>query len=278
MLENSCFKFRDKKIFLGKKTYVMGILNVTPDSFSDGGKHLSLESAVKSALEMEIQGADFIDIGGQSTRPGSNPIPPEEEWMRIKDVLSELTKKLKIPISVDTFYPEVADLSLTTGCHIINDVSGRINPKMAETVKKYSAGWILMHNSSLISDDVCGEVKSGLKGLFNKAVELGIEKERICLDPGIGFGKNNLQNLELIAGTKDVKQKNVPYLLALSRKRCVDYCLGGGTTPDMRDPGTTVLNTVGIMGGADIIRVHNVPFAVQCAKVLNNLSRSKDNE
>ncbi len=265
------FKFRDRLIPLGTKTYVMGILNVTPDSFSDGGKHFYLEDAVKSAVEMEKSGADFLDIGGQSTRPGATLISPEEEWSRLAPVLTDIAKYVKIPISVDTFYPEVAKKALDTGAHIINDVSGRISVDMAKVVKDYSAGWILMHNKPIESENVCSEVKKELERLKNEAIKLGVKNEYICLDPGIGFNKTNEQSLKLIMGTSTIKLEENAYLLAASRKRCIAYALGEDIPPKERDPGTLAINTVGALGGADIIRVHSLNSAVLAMKVLDKL-------
>lgn len=267
------FKFRDRELTLGKCTYIMGIINVTPDSFSDGGDRFSAEAALTAAIEMEKQGADILDIGGQSTRPGAAKIPPEEEWERLEKALYLILKNTSLPVSVDTFYPEVAEKALMLGCHIINDVSGVASPKMAEVVKKYNAGWVLMHSGGEHSDDICDEVHNGLRDLLKKAVSLGVESERICLDPGIGFGKTAEQNYRLISGTSKVKVRQNAYLIGASRKRFIGAVLPKDIPVKERDFGTLAVNTAGIMGGADIIRVHDVKGSVLAAKVADEIYR-----
>lgn len=276
--DKAFFRFRNGEIPLGKKTYIMGIINVTPDSFSDGGNNLSAQNALNTALLMESRGADILDIGGQSTRPESTVISPDEEWARLEKVLPLILSKTKLPVSVDTFYPEVAKKALEAGCHIINDVSGLVSPQMAEVVKTYNAGWILMHNGKCVSDDVCGEVKKGLNSLLNSALELGVEKSRICLDAGIGFGKNHLHNFKIVANTRDIKIEGNAYLLGASRKRFIGSVLSENIAVEKRDYGTVAVNTVGILGGADIIRVHNVEAAFQTVQIANSLRKDFLNE
>ncbi len=266
------FCFKDKKIPLGKKTYVMGILNVTPDSFSDGGKNFSVENATLSAIEMEKQGADFIDVGAQSTRPGATLISEKEEWDRLKAVLPKIIGSVKIPVSVDTFYPFVAKKSLELGASIINDVSGTVSLEMAEIIKEYNAGWVLMHNCEVENDPIC-EVHSALNFMRDTAVKYGVKLENVCLDPGIGFAKTMEQNRLLIKETQKVRVDSNAYLLGVSRKRVIGFPLGQETEPKDRDFATISANTIGILGGADIIRVHNVAAAVQSAKVSDYILR-----
>ena len=243
---------------LGKRTYIMGILNITPDSFSDGGQYNSAEAAVGAAIEMINQGADIIDVGGQSTRPGSTEIGPEEEWARIADVLGGL-KENGILFSVDTYYPEVARKALAAGALMINDVSGRTTREMAEAVKEYSAAWVLMSRAGTPE-----AVKDSLNALAAEAMTLGVPKENICLDPGIGFGKGNEECIEIIKRTADIKPQGFAYLMAASRKRCVGY-FSGIEKADERDEATAQLHSIAIAGGADIIRVHNVALAAEFA-------------
>lgn len=271
----STFRFRDRELQLGKRTYIMGIINVTPDSFSDGGKHFCAEDALIAAIEMENQGADILDIGGQSTRPGYIKISAEEEWSRLEQALHLILNNTALPISVDTFYPEVAEKALALGCHIINDVSGTASPKMAEVIKKYNAGWVLMHSGGEQSDDICAEVHNGLCALLAHAVSLGIEKSHICLDPGIGFGKTAEQNYRLISGTSKVKIRQNAYLLGASRKRFIGAVLPQDISVKERDFGTVAAHTVGIMGGADIIRVHNVKGSAEAAKIADELFKKR---
>lgn len=271
------FRFREGSLLLGSRTYIMGIINVTPDSFSDGGDNLDPQKALATAKEMWRDGAHILDIGGQSTRPGHTPVSPDEEWARLKEPLTLILKSLPLPISVDTFYPEVAQKALSLGCHIINDVSGKVSPQMAEVVKKYGAGWVLMHSCEEKCDDICATVGSKLKKMLDTAIGFGVDKEFICLDPGIGFGKTNEQNLALIKGTNRVKIKNNAYLLGASRKRVVGYAAQNDDLPFKdRDNGTVALHTVGQLGGADILRVHNVPAAVQAATVTDTLLGRKE--
>ena len=271
------FRFRGGSLPLGSRTYIMGIINATPDSFSDGGDNFLPENPLKTAAEMQNSGADILDIGGQSTRPGATLISPEEEWARLEKVLPLILNSTSLPVSVDTFYPEVAKKALEIGCHIINDVSGTVNPKMAEVVKEYGAGWILMHSGEESDIDISACIHNRLLNMLNIAVSLGVNSENICLDAGIGFGKNMEQNLTLIAETNRVKVNGNAYLLGASRKRFLGAAIGDNSLEfKQRDYATVAVNTVGILGGADILRVHNVKAAVQAALVTNKIIK-KDN-
>ena len=267
----SRFCFKDKSLELGQKTYVMGILNITPDSFSDGGQNLSLEKAVNTAVFMEAKGVDIIDIGGQSTRPGHTEVSAEEEWSRLEMVLHQILKQVYTPISVDTFYPEVAEKALKLGCHIINDVSGTVNPKMAELVKKHSAGWVVMHNNPIEDNNFELRLHKELVALREKAIRLGVKCDNICLDPGVGFGKTPEQNRLIIKGTEKIKVHNTAYLLGASRKRVIGEAVGEDTPFNERDFGTVAAHTVGALGGADIIRVHNIEAGIQTVKMVDSL-------
>ncbi len=271
------FRFRGGSLPLGSRTYIMGIINATPDSFSDGGDNFLPENALKTAIEMQNSGADILDIGGQSTRPGATLISPEEEWARLEKVLPLILNATVLPVSVDTFYPEIARKALEMGAHIINDVSGTVNPKMAEVVKEYGAGWILMHSGEESDIDISACIHNRLLNMLNIAVSLGVNSENICLDAGIGFGKNMEQNLTLIAETNRVKVNGNAYLLGASRKRFLGAAIGDNSLEfKQRDYATVAANTVGILGGADILRVHNVKAAVQAALVTNKIIK-KDN-
>lgn len=244
---------------MGKRTYIMGILNLTPDSFSDGGSYADANAAVQAAERMMNDGADIIDIGGQSTRPGSEEISPEEEWNRIEAVAKELGRR-NVPFSVDTFYPAVAEKALANGALMINDVSGEINSEMAEVVKKHRAAWVIMSRK-----ENAAKVKADLEDMAHKATELGVEREYICLDPGIGFGKDNENSIDIIRKTASVKPRGFAYLMAASRKRCVGF-ISGIEEPEKRDEATAEVHGWAIAGGADIIRVHNVAVAAKRAK------------
>lgn len=260
------FSFTDGKLPLGDKTYIMGILNVTPDSFSDGNKWYDPDDAVRHAVQMEKDGADIIDIGAFSTRPGAAEVSPAEEWRRLSAVLPTVIKEVKVPISVDTFVPFVAEKCLSLGVQIVNDVSGTFNADTARLVKESGAGWIMMHGgvaTGKTESEV--EYKNGITAdvslFFDKmsenAEKFGIEAAKICLDPGFGFSKNSEQNIELLKNLSRVDTHGHALLSALSRKRFVGT-LCGETNADKRDEATLTCNLMSTMNGADIIRVHNV--------------------
>lgn len=260
------WKCKDKKIEYGKKVLIMGIVNVTPDSFSDGGDHFSVEDAVECALVLEKDGADIIDIGAQSTRPGHIPVSDEEEWQRLEPVLTALKGRLSVPVSVDTYYPLVAEKALKSGVDIINDVSGVISKEMAEIVKKERAGWIIMHNGPGTPEDI--------KAFFEKSVDecekLGIDKEQLCLDMGIGFGKDYDENMTLLTNVCEYKMAGYPLLLGTSRKRVI----GQGSNqvnPKERVYGNIAADTAAVFGGVDIIRVHDVKNEKQGILMAQNM-------
>lgn len=248
---------------LGKRTYVMGILNVTKDSFSDGGKYNSPEKAEKHVREMLAEGADIIDIGAQSTRPDSILMSPEDELNIVKQYLPLIHDKFNAVYSIDTFYPEVAEYALNNGVSIINDVSGKFNPQMAELVSKYDCGWIIMHTgggTAKYVPEYKTSVTEDVINFFDDALEFcngyNIPKERIVLDIGIGFGKNYEQNIELIKNINKIKREDVSLLTALSFKRVVSTATDCGG--DDRLFGTISANVLAVVGGTDFVRVHNV--------------------
>ena len=263
---------------LGKKTYVMGILNVTDDSFFDGGKYNSPQKSVEHAKRMLDEGADIIDIGAHSTRPGHKVLTPDEELEILKDYLPLIYNETGAVISVDTFYPTVAEYALKNGASIINDVSGVFNPEMAQLVKKYNCGWVLMHtgggDSSVIPEyknDIITEVESFFIDSINKCEQFGICKNQICLDVGIGFGKSHEHNLEIIKNLSKLKVADVAMLMALSSKRVVRL----STHSENEDLvyGTIAGNVLAISGGADLIRVHNVKENALSAKMADAVVR-----
>ena len=262
----TCGKY---KIEYGEKVLIMGILNVTPDSFSDGGEYFSVEKAVKTALQMEKDGADILDIGGQSTRPGHIPVSAEEEWERIKPVLNALKGKINIPISVDTFYPYVAEKAVKLGVSIINDVSGIISRDMANVIKNSSTGWIIVHNSE---GDIA-EVKEFFENTAKKLKTLGINKEQICFDMGIGFGKTRQQDMRLISNIPMYKLIGYPLLLGTSRKRVIQEGTGQ-ENPKLRIYGNIAADTAAIFGGIDIIRIHDVANEKQGIYMAEALKKS----
>lgn len=265
---------------LGKKTYVMGILNVTPDSFYDGGKYNNPDTAVAHARQMLSDGADLIDIGGQSTRPGHTPLSEDEELEIIKKYLPYVYNETKAVISVDTFFPKVAEYALNNGAAIINDVSGVFNLKMAELVKKYNSGWIIMHTGGGSATEVpqyktsvTSDVISFFNEMLDKCQNFGIDKSNILLDMGIGFGKTYEQNLELIKNIRLLKREGVGLLTALSSKRVV----AAATNADGYDRvyGTIAADVIAIEGGTDMIRVHHVKESVLSAKMADAICRQE---
>lgn len=251
----------------------MGILNITPDSFYDGGRYNAPEKALEHALEMVKDGADIIDIGANSTRPGANVLTATEELNIIKQYIPFLTEKVNTVFSIDTFYPEVAEYALNNGVSIINDVSGKFNEKMAETVKKYGAGWVVMHTGGGDADNrgeyntsVTENVKVFFADMLKKCNEFGISSENIMLDPGIGFGKNFEDDIELIKNVSECKNKDSALLMALSNKRVIKN--SSGAEGEDRIFGTLSADVISVMGGADFLRVHNVrehKFAISTA-------------
>ena len=231
----------------------MGIVNVTPDSFSDGGAHFNADNAAQYALQLVSDGADIIDLGAQSTRPGYTEIPPEEEWKRLEGVLNALKGKITVPVSVDTYFPYVAEKALENGADIINDVSGTVSADMAEIVRNYGAGWIIMHSGA----GSVNEVKEFFISSAEKCEAYGIGKEQLCFDMGIGFGKTYEENLELIANVKDYKHDGYPLLLGTSRKRVIGAS-SQTENPEERIFGNIAADTAAILGGVDIIRLHDV--------------------
>lgn len=252
---------------LGKKTYVMGILNVTPDSFSDGGKWNSKEKALKHALEMAKDGADIIDIGAQSTRPGCVRISAEEELSRLLPILECINKELDVPISVDTFYPEVAKAALKQGATIINDVNGFADDRMFSLMRDSDCGCVIMHGGSN------QKMANFFKNTMAKLRQNQIDKSRVCLDPGVGFGKSHKENLYAIKNLREYKIEEVAMLVGASRKRVVGNCCGDPPFSN-RLSGTIAAHSIAIANGADIIRVHDVKEAVQAAKVADAILRS----
>lgn len=245
----------------------MGILNITPDSFSDGGKYfdkdIQMQRLIVDAVRMEREGADFIDVGGESTRPGAQKVSAEEEIQRVIPVISEIKKHVSIPISIDTYKHEVAEEALKTGAVIVNDISGfQFDNKIAEVTKKYNASCILMHikgtpkemQNNPVYDNVIEEIKEYLSKSIDIAKAAGIEQ--IIVDPGIGFGKTFVHNIEIIKRLNEFKSLGYPLLLGLSRKRFINEIYSSDVGE--RAEGTLAANTVGILNGANIIRVHDV--------------------
>lgn len=250
---------------LGQKTYVMAILNITPDSFSDGGLYNDADIAVSRAIHIQRAGADIIDIGAQSTRPGYKRISQQEEWERLKPVLSRIREAVDIPISIDTFYPYVAQKALDLGADIINDVTGFKDEKMFDIASKSDCGCIIMHDMPGI------DIKTFFEERLKFAEKYGISKDRICFDPGVGFGKTYEENLYILKHVDKMKADGCAMLIGASRKRVIGKPCGDPPF-DKRMAGTLAAHTIAITGGADIIRVHDVEESIQAAKVADAIT------
>jgi len=268
---------------LGPRTLLMGVLNVTPDSFSDGGKFLDPQTAIEHALEMERAGADLLDIGGESTRPGSTGTPAETELARILPVLEGLRGVLKIPIAVDTRKSQVAEAAIGAGAQIINDISGlRFDPRIAEVAHRCDVPLILMHmrgepgtmQKGSFARDVMKDVAQGLRASIRKARAAGVRKSQIVIDPGIGFGKSFEQNYELLRKLPEMAKLGYPLLVGTSRKGFLGATLarnGKPAPPEERLWATAATVTASILGGAHIVRVHDVAEMAQVARVADCL-------
>jgi len=272
-------RLRSRTLRLGERTLIMGILNVTPDSFYAGGRYPDAPLAIERAFELEKAGADIIDIGGESTRPGADPIGEDEEIARILPVLEGLRGKLRIPISLDTQKAAVAELGLRNGVQIINDVSGlRTDPLMAEVVKSQGAGLILMHmrgtpksmHKGPFARDVIRDIAQGLRASIALARRAGIPKSKLLLDPGIGFGKNYKQNSQALARLPELARLGYPLVVGASRKMFIGWALGGKRQvwpAEKRQWGTAAAVTAAILNGAHIIRAHDVDEMSQVARI-----------
>lgn len=262
-----------RSLVLGEKTLIMGILNVTPDSFSDGGHFYVPAQAIAQGLKLQAEGADIIDIGGQSTRPGSQAVDAEEEWQRLEPVLQQLVRQVDLPISVDTYYSLVAERALEAGAHIINDVSGfQVELGLANIIARYQAAVIIMH-ARLASgyQDLMAEVKAELAETVEIARRAGIADDQIVIDPGIGFGKTSEENLVIIARLAEFKALGYPVLLGASRKSFLGKLFGQPL--EERLEGSLAAAAAGIMAGVAILRVHDVAATVRLARVLEGIRR-----
>lgn len=259
---------------LGTRTYIMGILNVTPDSFSDGGKFNDADKAIEHAKEMVEQGADIIDIGGESTRPGHTVVPDEEEISRLVPVIERLVREINVPISVDTYKAPVAEAALRAGAHILNDIWGlQKDENMASVVAKYNVPVIIMHNQdgTEYSKDIMEAMCDFLVKSIDIALKAGVKKENIILDPGIGFGKTAEQNMIVLSRLGELNDLGYPILLGTSRKSTIGKILD--LPVNERVEGTLATSVMGIIQGVDIIRVHDVKENYRTAKVTDTIVR-----
>lgn len=266
---------RGKELKLGERTLVMGILNVTPDSFSDGGRYDNIENAISQAERMVEEGADILDIGGESTRPNYAGVNAEEEWQRLEPVLKTLLERVAIPISIDTYKASVAAKALEAGAHIINDIWGlQKDPDMARVVGDYQVPVIVMHNQDgTVYQHLLGDMLTFLRKSIELAEAQGLSGDQIIVDPGIGFGKTTEQNLEVMARLAELKTLGHPVLLATSRKSMIGKTLN--LTVDERLEGTLATSVLGIVSGVDIIRVHDVKANLRAMQMADAIVRGQ---
>lgn len=274
----SRWHYRNGDFDISRRTLVMGVLNITPDSFSDGGQFNSIERAVGRAMAMVEEGADIIDIGGESTRPGSPGVTAEVEVARVVPVIEAIASRCAIPLSVDTHKPAVAEAALQAGAHIVNDISGLRDPAMVEVARRYQAGVVIMHMQGTprtMQDqpsyhDVVAEVGQFLRERVDESVRAGIPAERIVVDPGIGFGKTLEHNLDLLRGLATIiTQAGRPVLAGVSRKRFIGMITSRETGD--RLGGSLAAASFAIARGARIIRVHDVKESCDAARMIDRL-------
>ncbi|RKX47376.1 MAG: dihydropteroate synthase [Verrucomicrobia bacterium] len=270
---------RDRTVVLGRRTLVMGILNVTPDSFSDGGNYSDPSAAVARALEMAAQGADIIDIGGESTRPGAQPVPIEEEIRRVVPVIEKIREQSDVLLSIDTMKAETAGRALEAGADIINDISAfETDPRMVDIAAETQAGVVLMHmkgspqtmQSNPVYDSVVQEVGSYLDQRIRFAEQNGVRRECIVADPGIGFGKTSEHNLELLRGLPELAQCGCPVLVGASRKSFIGKVLDR-ENPSERRAGSLGAAAWAVQRGAHILRVHDVIDTCDVCRLVDTL-------
>ena len=274
---------RGKVLDLGSRTHIMGILNATPDSFSDGGRYADAEQALTHARDMAAEGADIIDIGGESTRPGAAPLAEEEELRRIIPLIERLASELAVPISVDTYKSSVAKKAIKAGASIVNDIGGlRFSRDMANVAAESGVAVVIMHikgtprdmQQSPVYDDVVGEVMAYLEEGIEIALKAGVDREKILIDPGIGFGKTLEHNLIILNRLEEFRALGRPVLLGPSRKKFIGTVLGV-PVPEQRVDGTAATVALGIEHGARVLRVHDVARMAQVAKMTDAIVKSK---
>ncbi len=283
------FTIGKKNFDLKEKTLIMGVLNVTPDSFSDGGKFFDFDKAIEHAVDIEKQGADILDVGGESTRPSSSPISEHEEIDRVIPVIEEIVDKISIPISVDTYKSKVAMKAIESGASMINDVTALSgDSQIVSVVSEFNIPICLMHmkgtprdmQNNPVYNDVMAEVKDYLKNRADYAISKGVKKSNIIIDPGIGFGKRTGKgvedNCEIIMRLKELKKLGYPILIGASRKTFIGNILGGSKSlpADERLYGSIAAAVTSAMNGANIIRVHDVKETHDALKITDVIKKS----
>ncbi|WP_019379281.1 dihydropteroate synthase [Virgibacillus halodenitrificans] len=267
-------KMKRKELDLSARTHIMGILNVTPDSFSDGGSYESKEKAIQQAIKMEEDGADIIDIGGESTRPNHQPVSLEEEIDRVIPIIKAIREYTNLPISIDTYKAETAKQAIEAGADIINDIWGaKREPEIARVAAQYNVPIILMHNRNNKNyTDLIHDMKIDLKESIDIALDAGVQEDKIVLDPGVGFAKTAEDNLIVMNQLEQFVRMGYPVLLATSRKRFIGGVLD--LPAEERDIGTGATTCLGITKGVQMVRVHNVKVNVELAKMMDAMQHA----
>ncbi len=268
---------------LASRPLVMGIVNVTPDSFSDGGKFYDPRRAIDHAQRLVDEGADIIDIGGESSRPGAEPVDTEEEWRRVGPVLNNIAATCPVPVSIDTYKAETARRALQAGAAIVNDISAlRFDPEMSEVVRSHQAGLILMHmqgtprsmQKNPVYEDVVREIKAFLAERAQVAENAGIQCTRIILDPGIGFGKTLTHNLQILNRLAEFRELGYPILVGVSRKAFIGKI--SGVDKDNRLEGSLAAAILAVQAGVQIVRVHDVRETKRALSIVNAVARPEE--
>ena len=271
-----------RTLALGDRTVIMGVINVTPDSFSDGGRLLDPQRAIDAGVQMVADGADLLDVGGESTRPGAEPLDEHEEIRRVLPVIEGLSARVTVPISIDTYKPAVADAALRVGASIVNDISGlRYEPDLAGVVARNRAVIVLMHTRGRSRDmygeadyhDVVDEVLDELRESVAFATGAGIPADRVIVDPGLGFAKEASQTYEALARLDEFSELGRPLLVGPSRKRFLARALGGDVPASGRDWATAAAVAAAVLAGAHIVRVHAVREMAQVARVSDEIRK-----
>ncbi len=275
-------KIKNQNFDFSKRTYLMGVLNVTPDSFYDGGRFLDTKEALKQGMKMAEDGADIIDVGGESSRPGSDPVSVEEELKRVIPVIEGLAKEIDIPISVDTYKSEVAKKALDIGASMVNDISAlRFDSEMRKVIKDFDVPVVLMHikgtpkdmQKNPYYDDLFEEITSYLKEAIRVAKNSGIDENKIIIDPGIGFGKRLEDNLEILKNLSFLKNLKKTILVGPSRKSFIGKILD--LPEEKRLEGSLAALAVAVMNGANIVRVHDVKESKKVAKIVDSIKKGR---
>jgi dihydropteroate synthase len=271
-----------RSLALGERTLVMGIINVTPDSFSDGGVLLDAERAVDAGVRMEAEGADFLDVGGESTRPGAQALSEAEERGRVLPVIEALLKRVSIPVSVDTYKAGVADAALSAGASMVNDISGlRYDPALGPVVARHGAPLVLMHTRGRSHDmyqhasyhDLVGEVLDELRESLAFAIGAGVARDHLLIDPGLGFAKEAPHSYEVLARLSEFSELGRPILVGASRKSFLAKAVGRTVAAQERDWATSAAVAACVLAGAHIVRVHAVAPMVQVVRVTDEIRK-----